>query len=119
MRRTIKVPTKTGALKLTTAKKTAKKILRGSNVKVVRIRRGDVTVKLVKPQASLAVVVGKSPLPRTEVTTKLWGYIKKNGLVDATNQKVIRADATLKPIFGGKSSISTSDLPRIVARRFK
>lgn len=57
-------------------------------------------MKALTPSKQLAEVVGSKPLPRTEVTKKLWAYIKKNKLQDSTNKRVINADATLKPIFG-------------------
>ena len=58
----------------------------------------------VTPKGTLAEVVGAKPIPRTEVTKRLWAYIKKNKLQDAKNRRMINADATLKPVFGGKSS---------------
>jgi len=58
----------------------------------------------VTPSATLAEVVGAKAMPRTEVTKKLWAYIKKNGLQDKKNKRMINADANLKAVFGGKSS---------------
>jgi chromatin remodeling complex protein RSC6 len=59
-------------------------------------------MKPVTPSAELAEVVGAKPLPRTEVTKKLWAYIKKNKLQDKKNKRMIHADAVLLPIFGKK-----------------
>jgi chromatin remodeling complex protein RSC6 len=68
----------------------------------------------VTPDASLAEVVGNKPIPRTEVTKRLWAYIKKNGLQDGKNRRMINADATLKPVFGGKSSVNMFEMTRLV-----
>ena len=67
--------------------------------------------KAVRPSAALAAIVGQEPLPRTEITKKLWDYIKAHGLQDAQNKRQINADATLEPIFGGKASISMLSSP--------
>ena len=68
----------------------------------------------VTPSASLAVVVGSKPIPRTEVTKRLWAYIKKNKLQDATNRRMIKADSTLKPVFGGKSTVNMFEMTKLV-----
>src|SRR5438034_4568808 len=70
----------------------------------------------VTPSAALAEVVGNKPMPRTEVTKKLWAYIKKNGLQDKKNKRQINADAALKPIFGGKASVSMFDMTKMVSK---
>ena len=58
------------------------------------------------PSAELAAVVGDKALPRTEITKKIWDYIKKNKLQDAVNKRMINADDKLKPVFGGKKQVS-------------
>jgi chromatin remodeling complex protein RSC6 len=68
----------------------------------------------VTPSASLAEVVGSKPIPRTEVTKRLWAYIKKNKLQDATNRRMIKADSTLKPVFGGKSTVNMFEMTKLV-----
>jgi len=68
----------------------------------------------VTPSASLAEVVGSKPIPRTEVTKRLWLYIKKNKLQDATNRRMIKADAALKPVFGGKSTVNMFEMTKLV-----
>src|SRR5688500_13243164 len=73
----------------------------------------------VTPSATLAEIVGSKPLPRTELTKKLWVYIKKNGLQDAKNRRMINADAALKPIFGGKSQVSMFDMTKLVNKHVK
>ena len=75
--------------------------------------------KPVTPSATLAEVVGAKPMPRTEVTKKLWAYIKKNKLQDAKNKRMINADAALKPIFGGKASVSMFDMTKLVSKHLK
>ena len=70
----------------------------------------------VTPSATLATVVGAKPMPRTEVTKKLWAYIKKNGLQDKTNKRQINADANLKAVFGGKSSVNMFAMTKLVSK---
>jgi chromatin remodeling complex protein RSC6 len=73
-------------------------------------------MKPVTPDAALAAVVGAAPLPRTELTKKLWAYIKKNGLQDQKNKRQINADDKLKKVFGGKSSVSMFDMTKLVSK---
>ena len=68
----------------------------------------------VTPDDSLAAVVGAKPIPRTEVTKRLWAYIKKNKLQDAKNRRMINADATLKTVFGGKASVNMFEMTKLV-----
>ena len=76
-------------------------------------------MKPVTPSAELAAVVGAKPLPRTEVTKKLWAYIKKNNLQDPKNKRNINADATLKAIFGGKSTVNMFEMTKLVSKHLK
>ena len=69
----------------------------------------------VTPDAALAAVIGSTPLPRTELTKKLWDYIKKNGLQDKKDRKTINADAALKVVFGGKSKVSMFEMTKLVS----
>jgi chromatin remodeling complex protein RSC6 len=73
-------------------------------------------MKPMQPSAALAAVVGSSPLPRTEVTKKLWAYIKRNGLQDSKNRRAINADEKLRPVFGGKSQVTMFDMTKLVNR---
>jgi chromatin remodeling complex protein RSC6 len=73
----------------------------------------------VTPSAALAEVVGAKPIPRTEVTKKLWAYIKKNGLQDKKNRRMINADDALKPIFGAKAQVSMFDMTKLVGKHLK
>jgi upstream activation factor subunit UAF30 len=72
--------------------------------------------KAVRPSVELAAIVGQEPLPRTEITKKLWEYIKAHGLQDPRNKRQINADATLEPIFGGKTSVSMFELAKLVSQ---
>ena len=71
------------------------------------------------PSSELAPVVGAKPLPRTEVTKKLWAYIKKNGLQDQKNKRMIKADDTLKAVFGGKSTVNMFEMTKLVNKHLK
>ncbi len=71
-------------------------------------------MKPMKPSADLAAVVGPSPMPRTEVTKKIWAYIKKNNLQDPKERRMINADEKLRPVFGGKSKISMFEMTKQV-----
>jgi upstream activation factor subunit UAF30 len=73
----------------------------------------------VTPSETLAPVVGDKPIPRTEVTKRLWAYIKKNNLQDQKNRRQINADATLKSVFGGKSSVNMFEMTRLVGKHLK
>ena len=73
----------------------------------------------VQPDALCAAVVGDKPLPRTELTKKLWQYIKKNGLQDKKNRRMINADEALKPIFGRKAQVSMFDMTKLVGKHLK
>jgi upstream activation factor subunit UAF30 len=71
------------------------------------------------PSPALAEVVGSKPLPRTDVTKKLWAYIKRNGLQDQKNKRMIKADENLKPVFGGKSTVNMFEMTKLVSRHLK
>ena len=75
-------------------------------------------MKPVQPNDKLAAVVGSNPLPRTELTKKLWAYIKKNGLQDAKNRRMIKADDRLRPIFG-KPQVNMFEMTRLVNKHVK
>jgi len=87
------------------AKKTAKKTARKPNAAFM---------KPMTPSAALSEVVGAKPIPRTEVTKKLWAYIKKNGLQDKKNKRMIKADDALKPVFGGKAQVNMFEMTKLV-----
>jgi chromatin remodeling complex protein RSC6 len=76
-------------------------------------------MKPVTPSASLAEVVGSKPIPRTEVTKKLWAYIKKHDLQDPKNKRMIKADSTLKTVFGGKATVNMFEMTKLVGKHLK
>jgi len=76
-------------------------------------------MKPMTPSATLAAVIGSSAMPRTEVTKKLWAYIKRNGLQDKNNKRMINGDDKLRAVFGGKSQVSMFDMTRLVSNHLK
>ncbi len=76
-------------------------------------------MKPVQPDAILAKVVGSEPIPRTEITKRLWDYIKKNGLQDAKVRTQINADANLEAVFGGKKSVTMFEMTKHVSQHVK
>jgi chromatin remodeling complex protein RSC6 len=73
----------------------------------------------IQPDDTVAAVVGGKPIPRTEVTKRLWAYIKKHGLQDKKNKRMINADATLKAVFGGKSTVNMFEMTKLVNKHLK
>jgi chromatin remodeling complex protein RSC6 len=104
------------------AKRSAKKSARRTTAKKATKRSGKkrtpsaAFMRPVTPDSTLAAVVGSSPLPRTELTKKLWAYIKRNGLQDAKNRRAINADDKLRPVFGGRSQVSMFDMTKMVSK---
>ncbi len=76
-------------------------------------------MKPVQPDAKLSEVVGAKAIPRTEVTKKLWAYIKKNGLQDKKNKRMINADDTLQAVFGGKKTVNMFEMTKLVSKHVK
>jgi chromatin remodeling complex protein RSC6 len=76
-------------------------------------------MKPMQPDEALAAVVGSKAMPRTEVTKKLWAYIKKNGLQDKKNKRMINADDSLKKVFGGKSSVNMFEMTKLVSKHLR
>ena len=76
-------------------------------------------MKPMTPSATLGEVIGSKAIPRTEVTKKLWAYIKKNKLQDAKNRRMINADDKLKQVFGGKKSVSMFEMTKLVSKHLK
>jgi len=73
-------------------------------------------MKPMSTSSTLAAVIGSGAMPRTEVTKKLWAYIKKHGLQDSKNRRMINADDKLKAVFGGKSQVSMFDMTKLVSK---
>ncbi len=84
--------------------------------KVSKRKPSAAFMKPMTPSEALAAVVGAKPLPRTQVTKKLWAYIKKNGLQDKKNKRMINADAALKAVFGGKASVNMFQMTKLVSK---
>lgn len=124
MAKTAKKSAKKAAKK--TAKKAAKKTAKKATKKTAK-KAGKKSAR--KPNAAfmaplnlspaLADVIGNKPQPRTEIIKKIWDYIKKNGLQDSKNRRMINADAKLKVLFGGKGQISMFELAKIVNNHVK
>ena len=76
-------------------------------------------MKPMTPTGPLAAVVGAGNMPRTEVTKKIWAYIKRNGLQDKKNKRMINADASLKAVFGGKGSVNMFAMTKLVSKHLK
>ena len=73
----------------------------------------------VQPDDKLAAVVGSAPLPRSELTKKLWNYIKRRGLQDKKKRTMINADDSLRPVFNGKSQVSMFEMTKLVSRHLR
>lgn len=76
-------------------------------------------MKPMQPSATLAAVIGGSAMPRTEVTKKIWNYIKRNSLQDNKNRRMINADDKLRDLFGGKKQVSMFEMTRLVNKHLK
>jgi len=76
-------------------------------------------MKALQPSEALSEIVGSKPLPRTEVVKKLWAYIKKHGLQDKKNKRMINADDNLKVVFAGKKQVSMFDMTKLVSKHLK
>ena len=100
------------------AKKSAKSA-KGARKSAGRGRANAAFMAPVTPDSALAAVVGDKPMPRTEVTKRLWAYIKKNGLQDQKNRRMINSDAALKAVFGGKGSVNMFEMTKLVSKHVK
>jgi upstream activation factor subunit UAF30 len=110
-----KSPAKKSPMKKSAAKKPAAKAKKPA----AKRKPNAAFMKPMTPSAMLSAVVGNTPMPRTEVTSKLWGYIKKNNLQDKTNRRMINADDKLKEVFGGKKQVSMFEMTKLVAKHLK
>ena len=103
---------KAPAAKKAPAKKAAKK-------SAAKRKPNAAFMKAMQPSSTLAAVVGAMPMPRTEVTKKIWDYIKKNKLQDNVNRRLINADDKLKAVFGGKGKVSMFEMTKLVSNHLK
>ena len=107
------------AKKSTAKKSSAKKKAPAKKKSASKRTPSAAFMKPMTPSAQLATVVGTAPLPRTEVTKKLWGYIKRKGLQDSKNRRMINADDNLRPVFGGSKQVSMFEMTRLVNKHLK
>ena len=111
-----KKPAKKPAKKASAKKAAPKKAAKKSGAK----RKPNAAfMKAMTPSPTLAAVVGSMPLPRTEVTKKIWDYIKKNKLQDSVNRRLINADDKLRQVFGGKKQVSMFEMTKLVSNHLK
>ena len=96
-----------------------KKAAKKKTVKRKKRKPNPAFMMALMPSAELAAVVGAKPLPRTQVIKKLWAYIKRNGLQDAKNRRMVNADAKLKPIFRGKRQVSMFQMTALVSKHLR
>lgn len=113
---TKKKPVKKAAKKA--VKKPAKKVAKKPAKKAKR-KPNPALMRPMQPSAELAVIVGSKPLPRGQITKKIWDHIKKNNLQDKKVRTQINADDKLKVIFGGKKSVSMFEMTKLVSRHIK
>jgi chromatin remodeling complex protein RSC6 len=109
---------KKSAAKKPAAKKSAAK-KPAANKSAAKRKPNAAFMKAMTPSSVLAAVVGGMPMPRTEVTKKIWDYIKKNKLQDAVNRRLINADEKLRAVFGGKSKVSMFEMTKLVSNHLK
>ena len=108
------VAKKAPAKKAIAKNKPAAKKVPAKKKSAVKRKPNPAFMKPMTPSAALAAVVGAKPIPRTEVTKKIWAYIKKNDLQDSKNRRNINADDKLKPVFGGKKQVSMFEMTKLV-----
>jgi chromatin remodeling complex protein RSC6 len=108
------------AAKKPAAKKVAAKKAPAKKAKATTARKPNAAfMKPLTPSAALAAVVGANPLPRTDVTKKVWDYIKKHKLQDSVNRRNINADDKLKAVFGGKKTVSMFEMTKLISGHLK
>ncbi len=100
-------------------KKAAKKPAKKAPKKKSARKPNAAFMKPLTPSSSLAEVIGSKAIPRTEMIKKIWAYIRKNGLQDKKNKRMINADAKLKVVFGGKNQVSMFELAKILSKHVK
>lgn len=101
------------------AKKSSAKKSAGKKKSASKRTPSAAFMKPMQPDAALSAVVGSNAMPRTEVTKKLWNYIKRKGLQDSKNRRMINADDNLRPVFGGSRQVSMFEMTRLVNKHLK
>jgi chromatin remodeling complex protein RSC6 len=114
-----KKPAAKKAAKKAPAKKAPAKKKPAAKKSAAKRKPNAAFMKAMTPTAVLAAVVGSMPMPRTEVTKKIWDYIKKNKLQDAINKRLINADEKLRAVFGGKKQVSMFEMTKLVSNHLK
>ena len=115
MAKTAKKKTATASRKSATKKPAARK----SAAKKTARKPNAAFMRPVQISPQLAQVIGDKPVPRTEVTKKLWAYIKKNQLQDPKNRRMIKSDDALRPVFGGKQAVNMFEMTKLVGKHLK
>jgi chromatin remodeling complex protein RSC6 len=118
-KRTAKRRSKKRAAARKVAKRTARRATRSRTRGATRRKPSAAFMKPMQPDAALAAVVGEKPMPRTEITKKLWAYIKRRGLQDKKNRRMINADDNLRAVFNGKRQVSMFEMTKLVNRHLK
>lgn len=122
-KKTAKKPAKKKAPAKKVARKTAKKPAKKAapKKKTVKAKRkpNPAFMRPMMPSMELAAIVGSGALPRTEVTKKVWAYIKRNNLQDRVNRRMINADDNLRRVFGGKSQVNMFEMTKLVNKHLK
>jgi len=123
VKKAVKKPVKKVAAKKAPAKKAAPKKAAPAKKKVEKAKTkrkpNAAFMKPMTPSSTLAAVVGTNPQPRTEITKRIWDYIKKNKLQDSANKRNINADEKLKAVFGGKKQVSMFEMTKLVSAHLK
>ncbi len=114
-----KAAKKSGKKSATKARKPAKKGGAKKSAKRAKRTPNAAFMKPMQPDAALSAVVGGNPMPRTEITKKIWVYIKKNNLQDAKERRMINADDKLRVVFGGKGKVSMFEMTKLVNKHIK
>jgi upstream activation factor subunit UAF30 len=105
--------------KKSSAKKSSAKKSSGKKKSASKRTPSAAFMKPMTPSAALGAVIGTNPMPRTEVTKKLWAYIKRKGLQDSKNKRMINADDNLRPVFNGSKQVSVFEMTRLVNKHLK
>ena len=113
-----KAAPKKAAPKKAAAKKAAPKKA-APKKKAAKRKPNAAFMKPMQPSAALGAVIGAGAMPRSEVTKKIWAYIKKNNMQDAKNRRQINADDKLKVVFGGKASVDMFEMTKLVNKHLK
>jgi len=101
------------------AKKKATKKTTAKKKSAAKRKPNAAFMKAMQPSGALAAVIGANAMPRTEVTKKIWNYIKRNGLQDNKNRRMINADDKLRDVFGGKKQVSMFEMTKLVNKHLK